>query len=344
MMSTPHRVRLAIAVAAVCAVAALYQHASAQTGAPALNSGPNPYHGTLRWWTLPEGPAWSPTAGIGLDREGHVWVGCVTESCVGGPEGPILELDRSGKILKRIGAGLFVAPHGLFVDRDGNVWVTDQNGKDGKGHQVFKFSPEGKVLMTLGKKGVAGEGPDTFNRPTDVVVAPSGDIFVADGHGGDTVGRIVKFTKDGKFVKTWGKLGSGPGELKLPHALAMDSTGRIFVADRGNNRVQIFDQDGKFLAEWKQFSQPSDVYINKDDVLFVPDIESTGAGPAPGNQRGIRMGSVKDGKVTTFLPPPAMAGSEVPPAPEGIVQDADGNLLAASPLSKSVQKYARTTK
>src|SRR5205807_10332395 len=134
-----------------------------------------------------------------------------------------------------------------------NVWITDAQGKDGKGHQVIKFSPEGKVLLTLGKAGVTGDGADTFNQPSDVVVAPNGDIFVADGHGGNSNARIVKFSKDGKFIKAWGKKGSAPGEFDTPHALAFDSKGRLFVADRANDRIQIFDQDGKFLDQWKQF-------------------------------------------------------------------------------------------
>ena len=287
---------------------------------------------------LPEGQTWTPTAGIGLDRQGHVWVGCV--ECASGPEAPILEFDKSGNLMTRIGAGMFVRPHGIAVDPQGNVWVTDELTGEGKGQQVIKFSPSGAVLLALGKAGVAGDGPDTFNRPCDVVVAQNGDIFVADGHGGDTVGRIVKFTKDGKFIKAWGKVGSGPGEFKIPHALALDSKGRLFVAARGPTRIQIFDQDGTFLAEWKQFSQPSDVFINKDDVVFVPDIESSGAGPAPGNKRGIRIGNAKDGTVTGFVTPPEVAGAD-PIAPEGIVEDAGGNLIAAAPAAKSVQNYVR---
>ena len=175
--------------------------------------------------------------------------------------------------MKSFGAGLFVFPHGIHVDRDGNVWVTDAQGRDGKGHQVFKFSPEGKVLMTLGKAGVAGNGPDTFNAPSSVLVAPNGDIFVGDGHGGNTNSRIVKFAKDGKFIKTWGKKGTAPGEFDTPHALAMDLRGRLFVGDRNNNRIQIFDQDGKFIDQWAQFSRPSGVYIDSNDVIYVADSE-----------------------------------------------------------------------
>ncbi len=189
-----------------------------------------------------------------IDRDGtSIWVltRCFENSCVGRDEAPILKYDASGRLVTSFGVGMFNFPHGFFVDNDGNVWVSDAQGEDGKnpksngkGHQVFKFSPEGKVLMTLGKAGVAGEGPDTLNEPTDVVVARNGDIFVSAGHGFKTNARIVKYSKDGKFLKAWGKVGSAPGEFSSAHAIAIDSQGRLFVGDRGNSRIQIFDQDG----------------------------------------------------------------------------------------------------
>src|SRR6516162_7139350 len=178
---------------------------------------------------------------------------------------------------------------GVDIDRDGNVWVTDGRGGNGKGHTVIKFSSDGKVLMTLGKPGVAGEGPETFNGPSGVLVAPNGDIFVADGHGEKTNARIVKFSKDGKFIKTWGKAGKGQGEFDVPHALAMDSNGRLFVADRSNDRIQIFDQDGKFLAEWRQFGRPSGLYIDRNDILYAADSQS-GEKFNMSFRQGIRIG------------------------------------------------------
>jgi sugar lactone lactonase YvrE len=209
---------------------------------------------------MPAGRAWGSTSGVDIDVDGtSVWVAerCgafappslmkpgTPFACDGSSLPPILKFDSSGTLVKAFGEGLLLFPHGLHVDRDGNVWVTDGLGKDGKGHQVFKFSPDGRVLMRLGKAGVAGDGPDEFNAPSAVLVASNGDIFVADGHGGNTNARIVKFSKDGKFIKSWGKKGSSPGEFDIPHALAMDSRGRLFVGDRQNNRIQIFDQDGK---------------------------------------------------------------------------------------------------
>ena len=268
---------------------------SAQVSAP-TNSAPNPYHAVENWGKLPEGRAWGSTSGVDIDPDGtSVWVAerCgafappslmkpgTPFACDGSNLPPILKFDSSGKLVKAFGAGLLLFPHGLHVDREGNVWVTDGLGKDGKGHQVFKFSPDGRVLMTLGKAGVAGSGPDEFNAPSAVLVAPNGDIFVADGHGGNTNARIVKFTKDGKFIKFWGKKGSGPGELDIPHALAMDSRGRLFVGDRQNNRIQIFDQDGNYIDQWFQFSRPSGVFIDKNDMIYVADSESESVAEEP---------------------------------------------------------------
>ena len=274
---------------------------------------PNPYRWDQGWVpTLPGGREWGSTAGVGVDKAGNIYI---AERCGGNPLGcdgktidPVVVFSPAGKFLRSFGGGLFVQPHGLTVDAGGNIWVTDVNAKDGKGHQVLKFGPDGKLLMRLGKAGVAGEGPDTFNQPSAVVVAPNGDVFVADGHIGETSNeRIVKFTKDGRFIKTWGKRGTGPGEFDGPHAIAMDSRGRIFVADRSNNRIQIFDQNGTFLDQWKQFGRPSGIFINQGDTMFVIDSESKnvpGYGYNPGGSRGIRIGSAKDGKVVAYIPDP----------------------------------------
>jgi sugar lactone lactonase YvrE len=238
-----------------------------------------------------------------------------------------------------------VFPHALHIDKDGNIWVTDGQGKDGKGHQVTKFSPDGKVLMTLGKAGVAGDGPETFNQPSALAIAANGDLFVADGHGGNSNARIVKFTKDGKFIKTWGKKGTAPGDFDTPHCLAFDSKGRLFVGDRGNDRIQIFDQDGKFLDQWKQFSRPSGIHIDKNDVIYVSDSESRerdGYGHHPGWKRGIRVGSAKDGTVTAFIPDPYTdTENAATSGAEGIGVDATGNIYGAEVREKDVKKYVK---
>jgi len=325
-----------------------------QTVAP-TNSLPDSYVGAP-FGKMPEGRTWGSTAGIGTDIDGKsIWVAerCgafappsqarpgVQFGCDGSSLDPILKFDETGKLVKSFGSGLVLFPHGLSVDPAGNVWVTDGLGKDGKGHQVFKFSPEGKVLMVLGKAGVAGSGTDEFNAPSAVLVAPDGDIFVADGHGGNTNARIVKFDKTGKFIKTWGKKGSAPGEFDGPHTLAMDSRGRLFVGDRGNNRIQIFDQDGNFIAQWTQFSRPSGVYIDKNDVIYVADSESGSVAKNHADwKRGMRVGSAKDGTVMFFIPDPDENATSTSAA-EGVTADAKGDIFGAEVGSKRVMRYVK---
>jgi hypothetical protein len=219
--------------------------------------------------------------------------------------------------------------------------VTDGVGRGPKGQTVHKFSPDGKLLMTLGKPGKAGAGPDEFNAPSAVAVARNGDIFVADGHGGDTNARIVKFSKDGKFIKTWGKKGSAPGEMDGPHTLAMDSRGRLFLGDRGNNRIQIFDQDGNFIDQWAQFSRPSGIFIDKNDIIYVADSESESVSKNhDGWKRGIRVGRVSDGAVTAYIPDPVEKATGTSAA-EGVAADAMGNILGAEVGPKRVNKYVK---
>src|SRR5215470_14227669 len=302
-------------------------------GLCAQNSYPNPYRTVENWAKLPEGRMWGSTSAVEIHRDGKsIWVAerCGANSCAGKTDDPVLKFDSSGKLVKSFGSGMFLFPHGICVDKDGNVWVTDGQAKDGKGFQVVKFSPEGKVLMTLGKPGGDPNDPASFNQPN------MGSA------------RIVKFSKDGKFIKQWGKHGSDPGELEVPHALGFDSRGRLFVGDRANNRIQIFDSEGKFLEEWKQFGRPSGIYIDKNDVIYVTDSESTdkqGYGYNPGWKRGIRIGSAKDGKVTAFIPDPLVpaAGAALPATStsEGVAADAEGNVYGAEVGSKSLKKYVR---
>jgi sugar lactone lactonase YvrE len=234
-----------------------------------------------------------------------------------------------------------VFPHGFHIDRDGNVWVTDAQGAAGKGHQVWKFSPDGKVLLTLGKAGVTGDAPDTFNQPSDVVTAPNGDIFVADGHDAASNHRIVKFARDGTFIKAWGKRGSARGELDVPHAIAMDSRGRVFVGDRANNRIQIFDQDGRFLTEWKQFGRPSGIEIDASDTIYVVDSESN-TKRNPGWKRGIRIGSARDGSVTAFVPDPEPSpDASATSGAEGVAVDSQGAIYGAEVGPRALKKYVK---
>jgi len=312
--------------------------------AAAATAQPNPYRTVEGWAKMPEGRTWGATSAVDVDRDGKsIWVAerCGANTCAGSSLPVVLEFDESGRLRTSFGAGIFVFPHGIHVDGSGNVWVTDARGKDGRGHQVFKFSPEGKRLLSLGKAGVTGDGPDTFNQPSDIAVGANGDIFVADGHDESSNARIVKFSKDGTFIKAWGKHGSAAGEFEVPHGLAFDSRGRLFVADRGNNRIQIFDQDGRFLEEWKQFSRPSGIYIDRNDVLYVADSESNRK-TNPGWKRGIRIGSARDGKVTAFIPDPEPDPEQViTSAAEGVAADASGNVYGAEVGSRALKKYVK---
>jgi sugar lactone lactonase YvrE len=309
------------------------------------NDLPQPYRTTRDWGQLPPGVAWAAVTAVEPSPDGSIYVihRCFENSCAGRSEAPILKYDKSGKLLASWGAGMFIFPHGATVDRSGNLWVTDARGENGKGNQVFKFSSDGKVLMTLGKAGVSGSGPDLFDQPTDVLVAPSGDIFVTDSHRNGKNNRVVRFSKDGTFIKEWGKKGSGPGEISEPHTIAMDSRGRLFVGDRENNRIQIFDQDGKYLAEWRQFGRPSGISITSDDTIYVTDSESgpdTGAHELKGIKKGIRIGSAKTGQVTTFIEDMESTVADHSGA-EGLGVDAQGNVYGAVVRRRMLERHVK---
>jgi DNA-binding beta-propeller fold protein YncE len=265
-----------------------------------------------------------------------------------------LQFDPSGRLLTSFGGGMFAFPHGFTIDGEGNVWASDANadetvlglsarGPNGaiRGHQVFKLSPAGNVLMTLGKAGVAGSGPDTFDQPSGIAVAPNGEIFVTDGHGKND--RVVKFSKDGRFIKAWGRHGAGPGEFDQPHDISIGgSRGRVFVADRSNNRVQIFDQDGNFIATWTQFGRPSALFVSRDDTLYVSDSQSNSK-VNPGATRGITVGSAIDGSLRAFIPDPDLAQADVNriSGASGIVADDMGTIYAADVGPHRLRKYVK---
>ena len=327
----------------VILAAALTIAVAAQSTDAPRNDLPQPYKTTRDWGQLPPGVKWAAVTAIEPAPDGTIFVihRCFANSCAGRSEAPILKYDASGKLLAQWGARMFVFPHGAAVDRDGNLWVTDARGENGKGHQVFKFSPAGTVLMTLGKAGVSGGGPNLFDQPTDVVVSPAGDVFVTDGHRNGRNNRVVRFTKDGRFVNEWGRKGSGRGEVSEPHTIAMDSRGRLFVGDRENNRIQIFDQNGTWLEEWRQFGRPSGIFITPDDTIYVADSESgpdTGAHELPGIKKGIRIGSAKDGTVTAFVEDTESTTPDHSGA-EGVGVDAAGNVYGAVVRRQQLERH-----
>ncbi len=302
----------------------------------------NPYRAVPGWGDI--GRDWGSTSAVYTTPEGNVWVAerCGENTCVGHEDlDNIFLFNPEGELLVSFGAGLIVWPHGIHVDFDGNVWVTDARGEGNRGHQVHKFSPDGDLLMSLGKAGRAGDGMDEFNQPSDVLVAPNGDIFVVDGHGSTGNNRVMKFDSDGDFIRTWGSTGKEDGEFRDPHALAMDSTGRLFVGDRGNSRLQIFDQNGNHLETWTQFGRPSGLFIDGNDILYAADSESnTTWGMNRGYARGIYIGSAFDGWVTMHIPDPNQdpdnAGTT---AAEGVAVDSDGNIYGAEVGPMQIVKY-----
>ncbi|MBM3751482.1 MAG: hypothetical protein FJW21_09960 [Acidimicrobiia bacterium] len=366
--------RTALPVAAVLLSAGLAAFTQS-TQAP-TNDAPNAYTTETGWAKMPEGRTWGATSAVEIDPDGvSIWVAerCAANTCwdaANGRPSPldiVLKFDANGNLVRSFGQGMFVFPHGIHVDRQGNVWVTD--GQDNFprrargaaadsplppmpsriiGHQVYKFSPEGKLLLTLGKVGGnrpnEPSDPASFYQPNDVVTNANGDIFVAEGHG-STHARISKFDRTGKFIKAWGSRGTGPGEMDQPHALAFDSKGRLVVADRSNNRLQIFDQEGNLLEQgYEQFSRLSGIWIDPQDVLYGTDSESGSVAPARKDwKRGIRIGSLREGptaKITAFIPDP----DENPPstsAAEGIAVDRNGRIYGAEVGPRALKRYIR---
>ena len=346
----PYSNRLRLAAGCIVAVALL---TGADARAQAL---PNPYRAVDDWARLPDGRQMGAVGGVAVDPDGeHVWavIRCdATEperfgnECLDSALDSVLKFDPDGEVVASFGGGMFIWPHGLDVDSDGNVWVTDavaaeRTPEGTRGHQVIKFSPEGDVLMTLGTPGVPGSGPGYFNAPSDVVVADNGDIFVADGHGDDTNNRVVKFSSDGIFVGAWGQSGYAPGQFRTLHAIAIDSRGRVFTADRSNNRIQIFEQDGTFIATWTQFGRPSGIFFDDNDRIYVADSESDDV-QNPGWEMGIRIGDALSGWVSEFIlypwgDPRSTAGNGA----EFVAVDRAGNLYGGEPRPRKLQKYVR---
>ncbi len=341
-----------------------------QTQYPKPTALPNPYRLVEGWPTLPKtmnGGKWGEVIRVHVDPKGNIWVfhRCFnvvppgSATCVGRGTAnpPILQFDPSGKLLKSFGAGLFGYPHGFTVDGNGNLWATDVNNQDTVlgmparnaagavlGQVVVKLSSEGKVLMTIGKQGVAATGAEGFDRPTGVAVAPNGDVFVSDGHDPNQsgAGRVVKFSKDGHFIKSWGRKGSATGDFDEPHDIFLGgSRGWVYVADRKNNRIQVFDQEGKFIAAWKQFGQPSSVFVGSDDTIYV-GASFRDPSAKKGELRGIIIGNGIDGSLKAFIPDPADLDKVIRgTSASGIAADSMGSVFAADVGAQNLRKYLK---
>lgn len=371
-----------------------------QNGAsmPPINDAPNPYQTIENHFKMPTGREWGSTSAVDIDKDGRtIWVAerCQANLCWDAEKGamspldPVLHFNPDGTLIKSFGAGMIVWPHGIHVDSDGNIWIADAQDNMPRrapgapadaplpaapakvmGHQVFKFSPEGKLLLTLGKPGGNRPGetfdPASFYQPNDVITYPNGDILVTEGHSDAPTAsqRLIRFDRNGKFLREFGKRGSGrDGEFMQPHALAFDSKGRLFVADRSNNRVLILDPETfQTLDVWYQFSRLSGIFIDKDDIFYGADSESGSVNPPHGAwMRGIRIGSIADGKVTAFIPDPTSIGEKFAMvdgkpvmtkadgspgsrgtlAAEGVAVDADGNIYGAEVGPRAVKKYVK---
>ena len=381
MSSTPISLSLLVVTLAVAVV-------TAQSQVQPTNDAPNPYETIEGWAKMPEGRAWGSTSAVDIAADGEsIWVAerCAANRCYDTQTGELSPLDivflfdADGNYVRSFGQGRFGSPHGIHVDSEGNVWVTDWQtnvpgagrgrGRGGEagppppppstvvGYQVQKFSPMGELLMALGRPGgdrpaQGDDDPTSFNQPNDVITNDAGEIFVAEGHssGSTAHAKISKFDKDGAFITSWGSFGTEPGQFDQPHGLAFDSRGRLFVADRGNNRIQIFDQDGNLLeCCWEQYSRLSGIWIDENDMLYGADSESGSVSPEREDWlRGIRIGNVRDGaagRILALIPdphvPPAGERARGTLAAEGVAVDKNGVIYGAEVGPRVLKRYVR---
>ncbi len=328
----------------------------------AQSSTTNPYRASFGWEKLPEGRVMGTVSGVFPDPDGqHLWIldRCGANECAGTDLDPIMKFDLDGNLVDSFGAGLFAFPHGFSLDREGFLWVTEggSHGDNratlgesmGLGHQVLKLNQQGEVVMRLGEAGIWGDGPNHFNGPSGVAIAPNGDVWVSDGHRGGN-NRIVKFSRDGTFLlEVGGGVGSESKEAARfsdPHDIKMDSQGRVLVADRGNSRIQVFDQQGTLLYIWTHYGKPSGLFIDRNDILFAGDGLSGGfrtGAPDPwrsnlGWEKGIRIGDLKTEQawVTHFIP---HHEDDVGAGVEFLGVDFDGNIYAGEVSRRRLVKY-----
>jgi sugar lactone lactonase YvrE len=327
----------------------------------------NPYAVNTGWYTMPEGRFLGGASAIAIDKDGtSVWIAerCGGwDLCAGSHVNPVIRFNAAGRITAQLGADMISYPHGLDIDKDGNVWVTDlQSNTDnaaraGRGNfpnpapgsvktpagaQVLKFSPQGKLLLRIGTPGVYGKDQTHLSQPSDVVVSPvTGEVFVSDVHDTQPANnRIVVFDRNGKYLREW-PCEAGTRGLDCSHGISMDSHGNIFSANRAMGRVDVFDPNGRLLHAWPQFGRATGVYVDGKDNLYVSD---SGSGAGSGFLRGIHVGSAETGIVTAFVPDPwgqpsadnAMRGTS---SPEGVTADRNGVIYASGVTPAGIARY-----
>ena len=261
---------------------------------------------------LPAGWNFQEAPGVAVDSKDHVYV-------LHRGEHPLMEFTPDGRLVRSWGEGLFIRPHAVRIDPDDNIWVVDNDT-----HQILKMDPSGRVRLVMGRKGQSGEGPNEFNRPTDVAFAPDGSFFVSDGY---VNSRVAKFAADGSFLTAWGKKGSEPGNFDLPHSVLVGPEGRVYVGDRENRRLQIFDQQGKFLEEWTDVGSPWGLALGRDNALFLTDGY---------NNRILKV--TLDGKILGQISGPGKTAGRVDYA-HHIAVDSNNNVYVAEIKNWRVQKF-----
>ena len=322
--------------------------AAAQPADQPNRAEPNPktnhYVEVPGFFKMPPGRAMGSSSAVAGDSNGNIWVvdRCAANSCVGSKLDPVMEFDAKGNFVKAFGAGLLQFAHGFTIDKQGSSVDHRQCADRRQGQQDPGPGGAGvrhqaaSLLRTMGKPGVAGSGPEPFHRAQCGAGCTRRQHLCRRKPYPRSKGpspRVIKFDANGKFIKEWGSSGTGPGQFGMPHCLAMDSKGNLYVGDRDNNRIQVFTQDGKFLGQFTQFGRPSGIVIDRNDIMYVTDSESTskdGYGHNPGWQRGVRIGSLKDGVVTDFIPD---TGSTIRKAPAPAAAKASGPTARARSTS-----------
>jgi peptidylamidoglycolate lyase len=265
------------------------------------------YHMVEDWITAPEDVG--GVSGVTTDDEGNIYA-------FRRDANNVWNLDPAGKLVREWGQDIAKWTHAIRVDHEGYIWTVD-----GQAHQVKKWSPDAsELLMTLGSYDVAGDGPDRFDRPTDVAVAPNGDFFVSDGYNNT---RVAKFDKNGQFIMEWGGAGTAPGQFNTVHSVIIDSRDRVLVADRDNARIQIFDLEGHFLEQWTHLGSPYALFLTPDDQLFIAD----------GVNAKVWIADANDGTLLDTI-----EGAE---GIHWVAVDPSGNVYAGSNRSHYLRKYSR---